>query len=222
MMDMSLLFAYVITVFMLIATPGPVVFLVVNTALRSGPYRAFSTILGTNWASLVLIVIAVFIISGSLVINPKLFDLISLFGCVFIAYMAICSIQDIIKPKSKETMLERDATDLTNQESVQLKALKSGGILNGFLVGLSNPKDIIFFVSFFPQFIKITDSFNKSIFLLTLLWILLDFMILVFYIVFMRKMTSHKVKNLTILISSIILLVVAIIGFSYSLIELTV
>lgn len=216
-MDVSLLAIYVITVLMLIATPGPVVFLVVNTAIKSGPYRAFGTILGTNWASLVLIVIAVFIISTSLVISPKLFNVISLFGCLFIAYMAIASIKEGLSVKD---VADNQETDIVNDENRTLKNLKKGGVLSGFLVGLSNPKDIIFFVSFFPQFIKVTDSFNKSIFLLTLLWIFLDFFILGVYILFIRKLATPKIKHIIIFVSGIILLTIAITGFLYSLYEL--
>ncbi|MFD1261234.1 LysE family translocator [Entomomonas asaccharolytica] len=212
-MDISLLTIYVITTLMLIATPGPVVFLVVNTALKSGPYRAFGTILGTNWASLVLIFVAVFIISTSLVISPKLFHIISLFGCLFIGYIAISSIREALEIKSL-------ATTEDNIVSKTEKSYKKGGLLSGFLVGLSNPKDIIFFVSFFPQFIKITDSFNKSIFLLTLLWVLLDFIILGIYILFIRKLATDSIKNIIVLISGVVLLVIASTGFIYSLAEL--
>lgn len=205
---------------MLIATPGPVVFLVVNTAIKSGPYKAFGTILGTNWASLVLIFVAVFIISTSLVISPQLFHVISLFGCLFIGYIAITSIKEAFVLRSLPTATVDVTEDNTNNKTG--KALKKGGLLSGFLVGLSNPKDIIFFVSFFPQFIKVTDSFNKSIFLLTLLWVLLDFLILGIYIMFIRKLTTNKVKNVIVLFSGLILLVIAITGFLYSLTELVI
>lgn len=207
-MDFNLLIIYVITVLMLIATPGPVVFLVINTTIKSGPSTALRTVLGTNWASLVLIVIAVLIISTSLVISPKLFSLISLLGCLFIGYMAVNTIREA---------LSLDKEYVFKQEQM---VIKNGGLLNGFLIGLSNPKDIIFFVSFFPQFIKVTDSFNKSIFLLTLLWILLDFLILGFYIVFIRKVSTPKVKNIIVLLSGFVLLVIAMIGFLYSFFEL--
>lgn len=207
-MDFNLLIIYVITVLMLIATPGPVVFLVINTTIKSGPSTALRTVLGTNWASLVLIVIAVLIISTSLVISPKLFSLISLLGCLFIGYMAINTIREALS-LDKEYVFKQEQMLVSN-----------GGLLNGFLIGLSNPKDIIFFVSFFPQFIKVTDSFNKSIFLLTLLWVLLDFLILGFYIVFIRKVSAPKVKNIIVLFSGFILLVIAMIGFLYSLFEL--
>lgn len=219
-MDINLLTIYVLTALMLIATPGPVVFLVVNTAIKSGPYKAFSTILGTNWASLILIFVAVFIISTSLVISPQLFHVISLFGCLFIGYIAITSIKEAFVLRSLPTATVDVTEDNTNNKTG--KALKKGGLLSGFLVGLSNPKDIIFFVSFFPQFIKVTDSFNKSIFLLTLLWVLLDFLILGIYIMFIRKLTTNKVKNVIVLFSGLILLVIAITGFLYSLTELVI
>ena len=56
----------------------------------------------------------------------------------------------------------------------QSKAL-DGGFKQGFLVGISNPKDIIFFAAFFRQFIQITPHLNISLGVLTLDWIVLDF-----------------------------------------------
>src|SRR5690606_15519295 len=46
---------YALTVLLLIATPGPVVALIVNTAAACGTRKALFTAVGTNWASLVLI-----------------------------------------------------------------------------------------------------------------------------------------------------------------------
>ncbi|NVL30264.1 LysE family translocator, partial [Pseudomonas syringae pv. actinidiae] len=65
-MDISLLLIYMFSVFMLIITPGPVVALIVNTSLACGPKRAMLTALGTNWASLVLVMVAALILTGTL------------------------------------------------------------------------------------------------------------------------------------------------------------
>lgn len=207
-MDLNLLIIYVITVLILIATPGPVVFLVVNTALKSGGLTALRAVLGTSLASLVLIAIAIFIISASLAINPKLFNFIRLLGCLFIVYIAMSAIKEALSLGEDNAL---------NQKQIKIK---KGAVLNGFLIGLSNPKDIIFFVSFFPQFMKVTDSFNKSIFLLTLLWVLLDFTILGFYILFIRKLSKPKTKHVIVLFSGVILLIIATVGFVYSFFEL--
>ena len=51
-------------------------------------------------------------------------------------------------------------------------------VLKRLLVGISNPKDIIFFSAFFPQFVSISPHLDLSLTILTLTWIVLDFLTL--------------------------------------------
>ncbi|WP_164319001.1 LysE family translocator, partial [Pseudomonas viridiflava] len=96
-MDISLLLIYMFSVFMLIITPGPVVALIVNTSLVSGPRRAMLTALGTNWASLVLVLVAALILTGTLSISASLLNWISLVGCFFIAYLAVDALKHALR-----------------------------------------------------------------------------------------------------------------------------
>lgn len=53
-MNLTLLSVYLTSIVLLIATPGPVVALVLNTASKRGLRQAVLTVFGTNWASLLL------------------------------------------------------------------------------------------------------------------------------------------------------------------------
>ncbi|WP_259642893.1 LysE family transporter, partial [Pseudomonas syringae] len=92
-MDISLLLIYMFSVFMLIITPGPVVALIVNTSLACGPKRAMLTALGTNWASLVLVMVAALILTGTLSVSVSMLNWISLVGCFFIAYLSVQALE---------------------------------------------------------------------------------------------------------------------------------
>jgi len=70
--NMSLLLAYALSVLMLVATPGPVVALIVSTSMNAGPRQAWLTALGTNAASLLLALLAVLMLSGGLALDPRL------------------------------------------------------------------------------------------------------------------------------------------------------
>lgn len=203
-MDISLLLIYMFSVFMLIITPGPVVALIINTSLVSGPRRAMLTALGTNWASLVLVMVAALILTGTLSISERMLNWISLVGCFFIVWLAA----DALKHSFRNA-------PVFNGPSAPV-VTKHSGLVTGFLVGISNPKDIIFFVSFFPQFIHVTESFKGSIALLSVLWIIIDLSILFAYIFLMRRKLAMKYKRKIAIASSLTLLLVALGGIFYS------
>ncbi|EPY8429996.1 LysE family translocator, partial [Citrobacter youngae] len=82
--------------------------------------------------------------------------------------------------------------------------------------GVSNPKDILFFVSFFPQFITITHNFATSMLILTLVWIIFDVAVLSFYIVIFKRWMPTRFVRYSVFISSLFLLAVAVFGIIYN------
>lgn len=194
-MDFSLLLLYTLSVFVLIATPGPVVALIINTSMSQGSAPALRTAVGTNLASLVLALLAVLILSGTLRLNPVLLNLVSVLGCFFIAYLAVQGLLDGPQPPSQRV---------------------GGDVGAGFLVGISNPKDIIFFVSFFPQFIQVADSFSTSVTLLTLVWVIADFLVLALYIAAARQAFVLKYRGAINSVACGVLLLIAAAGIAHT------
>lgn len=173
---------YIITVIVMIATPGPVMILVASTGLKHGYRAALKTIFGTNIASLILITFSILVLKGVLSIHDLVFAVIKMLGSLYIAYLGY----EILK----EVFTHSDTAPTT------IKPV-DGGFKKGFLVGISNPKDIIFFSSFFPQFIHVHDNINISLSILVIAWIILDFLTLsVVYVAFnalSQKSIYHKI-----------------------------
>ncbi|WP_025128076.1 LysE family translocator [Pseudomonas sp. PH1b] len=206
-MNISLLLAYMLSVLMLVATPGPVVTLIISTSINAGPRQALLTALGTHAASLLLALLAVLMLTTGLALDPRLISWISLLGCCFIAWLALQGLRELRTPD--------------NGDAPASAARRRGkGLATGFLVGIGNPKDILFFVSFFPQFIQVSRSVQHSALLLTLVWVLIDFAVLGAYILVARQGFSLKYKRLVTGLSSLVLLAVAVVGLVYSLLEL--
>ncbi|MFJ3449777.1 LysE family translocator [Pseudomonas sichuanensis] len=203
-MNTALTATYALTVLLLIATPGPVVALIVNTAAAAGSRKALFTAIGTNWASLVLIGVAAWIIMTSAAIDKTWLNGMSLLGCLFIGYIAVSTLREALQAPAQ-------------QAAAEAPAATRGGLLQGFMVGISNPKDIIFFISFFPQFIQITESFGKSMVVLSLLWIAIDFAVLSLYIFAIGKIASQRSNRLISLASGVALLLIAGVGLAYNL-----
>lgn len=201
-MNTALLLTYALTVLLLIATPGPVVALVVNTAASAGRRQALWTAVGTNGASLVLIALAASLILTSAVIAPHLLSALSVVGCLFIGYLAITGLRQALLSSQADTVVPHPA---------------QGGLWKGFAVGLSNPKDILFFMAFFPQFIQITSQTSHSLLLLSLVWVIIDMAILGAYILLISTLTSPRHQRLIGLTSGAMLLVIALAGLFYNL-----
>ncbi|MFC5472762.1 LysE family translocator [Paraherbaspirillum soli] len=208
-MDYPVLLLYVFSVVALISTPGPVVMLVMNASLQQGPVHGLKTILGTNAASLVLIAITALVINQVFAINAFLLTVLKALGCLYLIYIALDGLWHVYRTRS--VGIEPVGGE---QRS------KDAGFQKGFMVGISNPKDIIFFASFFPQFISISPNRHLSLSILTVVWIALDLAILSFYVFLMSQKKIKRYKTLIILLSSLCLLLVAMIGLVYSVREL--
>lgn len=97
--------------------------LVASAGLQGKAEAAPQTIFGTNFASLVLIVLSVLILKGALNINEQWLNGIKVLGCLYIAYIGF----DILKEVASRSSAENEMT---------LNAV-SGGFKKGFLVGIS-------------------------------------------------------------------------------------
>ncbi|MDF7651246.1 LysE family translocator [Pantoea sp. Acro-805] len=200
-MNLSLLLAYMLAILLLLMTPGPVVALVTGTAARHGYRRAFATVVGTNAASLVLIALAALMLTGLVSLNPMSLQIAGLLGSLFIGVIAWRGL--------------RAATNATAQ-----RPATQGGLLKGFVVGISNPKDILFFAALFPQFIAITPHLRSSLMTLALVWMVFDFVVLAFYIITVKRWLPGSQQQRLEQVSMMILLLIALAGAFYNLRQL--
>ncbi|MNH17767.1 leucine export protein LeuE [compost metagenome] len=176
----------------------------VNTTARAGRKQALLTALGTNGASLVLIALAAALIFSSAAVNPLLLSALSMFGCLFIGYLGLGALAELRQPAL----------------AIQQAPVRQGGLWQGFAIGLSNPKDILFFVAFFPQFIQVTEQFSQSLMVLGLVWLVLDLGILGLYILVIGRLAERLNRRLISAISAVVLLAIAVAGLAYNLRQL--
>ncbi|MEB3767008.1 LysE family translocator [Acinetobacter sp. MD2] len=187
-------FLFVISVVVMIATPGPVMILVASAGLQGGYKKALQTIFGTNFASLILIFISVLMLKGVVAVNENFLNIIRILGCLYIGYLGFSIVKEVIQSP--------------NAAAIQTFSAQNGGFKKGLLVGISNPKDIIFFSAFFPQFVSITPNINMSLSILTFTWIVLDFLTLSLVYMFFRKLSnSHLYPKILGLCGGLLLLI---------------
>ncbi|RSZ24688.1 amino acid transporter [Acinetobacter bereziniae] len=186
----------------MIATPGPVMILVASAGLKGGYRKSLQTIVGTNLASLVLIAISILILKGMLSVNETLFLIIKILGCLYIAYLGYGIL--------KEVWFQQDQPLTTVLSPVE------GGLTKGFLVGISNPKDIIFFSSFFPQFIHVHSDLNVSLVILVITWIILDFLTLSIVYLSFNQLSKNRIYPKILGLCGLILVTIALYGLYIS------
>lgn len=208
-LNLSLAALYALSVVSLLVTPGPVTLLVVRAGLAGGMRHALQTICGTNAASLVLIFVSALLIKGLLVIDDTVFSAVRMAGCLYITWIAAGMVREAWQTPA-------DAGVLTSAPQRPMRA----GFLRGFVMAISNPKDIIFFASFLPQFIAVLPKPDHSIALLTALWIVLDFTTLGLLALLVRRAVRPAMQQRLLLLSSALLLLIGAGGFAYAGFEL--
>ncbi|MDO4682604.1 MAG: LysE family translocator [Lautropia sp.] len=208
--DLGLLGLYAITVIAMIATPGPVVVLVTGAGLAGGGRQALRTAIGTNVASLILILLSALVIKGLFAVDETVFTILKLAGAAYIGWIGW------------EVLREARAAPASgNGNGNGMIKPRVGGFGKGFVMAISNPKDIIFFASFFPQFIGVTPDTNTSIGLLTVLWIVLDFATLMTVYWLVSRTLKPSAHRWVLLISGGLMLLIGAGGIISSILALT-
>jgi threonine/homoserine/homoserine lactone efflux protein len=201
LMNLILLSTYMLTILTLLVTPGPVVALVTGTAARHGMRRAFATVIGAHGASLVLIGLATLMLVGLVSIDALSLRIAALAGCGYIGFSAWRGLRSSASPSGEQKVMP-------------------GGVRQGFLVGVANPKDILFFAALFPQFISITPHVGSSLLVLALVWMLFDFSVMTCYILVVRRWVAGKQQRRLEVLSHCFLLLIALAGVGYNLWEI--
>ena len=134
------LLAFTVTSFVLIVVPGPSVLFTISRALTIGRRGALLTVLG-NAGGAFLQVVAVAVGIGALVQRSIVaFTMIKLVGAAYLIYLGVQAI------RHRRSLSEAMATQLAPSRTARVVA-------DGFLVGVANPKTIVFFAAALPQFI---------------------------------------------------------------------
>jgi threonine/homoserine/homoserine lactone efflux protein len=133
------LLAFALLSFALIIVPGPNVIFVVTRSLMLGRVAGVSTALGGQIGVFAQVAAVALGIGALVERSVALFTVIKLVGAGYLVYLGV---QGIRHRRSLRTALDT----ITQPKSI-------GRILrDGAIVGLSNPKSIVFFAAVLPQF----------------------------------------------------------------------
>jgi threonine/homoserine/homoserine lactone efflux protein len=138
---------FILMTFVVSATPGPNMLLVMSSSARHGLRAAVATMLGCMTALLAMMSISAAGLGALLQAFPTVFDALRLAGAAYLAYLGIkcwrAPVEDAVPGETRSPEPTAKTGTLYRQ---------------GFLVAASNPKAILFAAAFFPQFINPTEA----------------------------------------------------------------
>lgn len=129
------------SVILLTASPGPNALLALSHGVKHGLKNTFATICGSLIAFIILMVASLAGIGAIMASSVWMFEAIRWLGAAYLIYLGI-------------KMWRSTSEKIVTEEIRPANKSKSALFRKGFLVAISNPKIIIFFASFFPQFIN--------------------------------------------------------------------
>ena len=132
-----LAFAAVVTV--LVAIPGPSVLFTVSRALTVGRRAALLTVVGNELGLCVQVVAVAFGVGAVVQRSAQVITVVKLAGAVYLAFLGVQAIRH-----------RRSTAEALAARVTPVRPLRA--IRDGFVVGVANPKTIVFFVAGLPEF----------------------------------------------------------------------
>src|SRR5882724_5108337 len=141
--NLDVLLAYSAAALVLILTPGPDMTLFLGQTLTGGRARGIAAYLGASTGLVVHTMLAAFGLSALLAASATAFGLLKIAGVAYLVWLAV------------QILRHGSALSLTG-DSIGTQPL-SRVFLLGVGINLLNPKIILFFLTFLPQFVSVSD-----------------------------------------------------------------
>ncbi|RJG05416.1 LysE family translocator [Noviherbaspirillum cavernae] len=139
MIDPSTLSVFLFAVLMLFLSPGPNMAFVLSHGVARGPRGGFAAALGIGAADLVHTVFSATGITALVAAWPPAFDLLRYAGALYLIWLAV---QAIRSPGS---------AGISSRKQASMTQIFRMAMLNNLL----NPKALLFFIVFLPQFVDV-------------------------------------------------------------------
>lgn len=136
----SHLLTFALTAFVIIAIPGPSVLFVISRAIAAGRVVGVATVAGNTAGAFTQATAVAFGIGPLVQRSITLFTVLKLAGCCYLVFLGVQAI------RHRHSLAEALGT------AVERKTVRRI-VLDGFTVGITNPKGIVFFTAILPQFV---------------------------------------------------------------------
>lgn len=139
-MTIASTFSLFVALVIVAVIPGPGVFTVVARSMASGTLHGLVTVFGIVFGDYIFIILSLYGLSALASTMGGLFTLLKYAGAIYLIWLGVKLL--LVKFNSTEVKPVTELSFLSN-------------FIAGLVTTLSNPKAILFYVSFFPAFINV-------------------------------------------------------------------
>jgi threonine/homoserine/homoserine lactone efflux protein len=136
-LDPQLFLAFLLAAWVLILTPGPDMLFVIGQTLAGGARRGWAAMFGIVAGAMVHISLAASGVAALIAASPALFDALRIAGAGYLLWLAHGALRSAWRGGGE----------------MRPAAPARAAFRDGFLTNLTNPKVILFFLAFLPQFV---------------------------------------------------------------------
>jgi threonine/homoserine/homoserine lactone efflux protein len=151
-MTLEIYIAYVLACFLIAIVPGPTVTVIIANSLAHGTRAGLLNVAGTQIGLGLMMAILVVGLSSVIAAMGWLFDWLRIAGAIYLAWLGWKLLR----------------TPDFSGGNARLDKPRGGFLLQGFLVIMANPKALLWFGAFIPQFIDPKGNYVTQIILLGL------------------------------------------------------
>jgi homoserine/homoserine lactone efflux protein len=152
MIEPGLYFAFIAAVTVLMLIPGPNVALIVANSVAYGPRFGLITVAGTSASMVPQLALTALGMTEFLALLGAWFEWLRWVGVAYLVYIGVQQWRAPVVDLTK-----------TRPEPKSPRAI----FMRGFLVSLTNPKTLLFYGAFFPQFVSLERDLGPQIAILS-------------------------------------------------------
>ena len=180
---------FVASVVLLCVTPGPDLAYIIGQSMVRGRRAGILSATGVALGSCTHAVASALGLTALIAASPLLFTVIKYIGAAYLIYLGAKMMLSTFGV-SKERPLDVQS----NMAEVETRRL----MLRGFITSITNPKVLLFFIAFFPQFVVIEGDHHAISFLvLGMVYALIGVMIDVLFAILAGGAAGAVAKNQT-------------------------
>ncbi|MGH3268232.1 MAG: LysE family translocator, partial [Trebonia sp.] len=134
------LLAFTLTAFVIILIPGPSVLFTVSRAIVLGRVAGVATVAGNTVGAFTQVVAVAFGIGPLIERSITVFTVLKLAGAAYLVFLGVQAI------RHRHSLAEALGGQVEQKTAARI-------VLDGFTVGVTNPKVVVFFAAMLPQFV---------------------------------------------------------------------